>query len=253
MLSIVAASFLFYANSTGKTGVTRKPGVPSPGCTCHGANPTTSVNVAINGPASLAPGQQGSYTLTVSGGPLQAAGTNIAASGGTLATADGSLSLSSGELTHTSPKAPSGGTVTFNFKFTAPASPGTVTLYANGNSVNLAGGNSGDSWNFAADKAINVVTDVNDPSLVSGFALGQNYPNPFNPSTKIYFSLAAAGDISLALYDLAGRKAATIANGYYPAGGHTADFSAAGLASGVYYYKLTAAGFTSVKKMIISK
>lgn len=252
MLAIIAASFFFYASSSGITGVTRKPG-GSPGCTCHNANPSSAVTVTINGPASLNPGQQGNYTLTVSGGPLAAAGTNIAASGGTLATADATLRLQGGELTHTSPKTPSSGTVTFSFKFTAPSTPGSVTLYANGNSVNLAGGNSGDSWNFAADKAINVVTDINDPALVNGFTLGQNFPNPFNPSTTISFSLASAGYVALDVYDLSGSKVATVASGYFTAGAHTANFNAAGLSSGVYYYKLSAAGFSEVKKMIISK
>lgn len=128
VLSIIAVSFFYYASSSGVTGATQKNGA---GCTCHGGS-QAAVTVAISGPSTLTVGQTADYSVTISGGPLARGGTNIAASAGTLAAAASDLRLASGELTHSAPKAPSGGSVTFNFKYTAPATAGDVTLYANG-------------------------------------------------------------------------------------------------------------------------
>lgn len=191
VLFVVVVSFFFYAYSSGITGHTKKSGTT--GCYCHGSSPSTSVNVSIVGPSSLIIGQKAAYSVTVSGGPLVRAGTNIAASAGTLGLITGSgLQTMFGELTHTSPKAPVSGTVTFQFDYTAPATPGNVTLYANGNSVNFNGGSNGDQWNFAADKIVVVnTTSVDDNAIVNKFKLEQNYPNPFNPSTRIQYSVVS--------------------------------------------------------------
>lgn len=191
ILFVVVTSLFFYAFSSGITGQTKKSGTD--GCNCHGSSPSTSVNVSIVGPSSLIIGQKAAYSVTVSGGPLVRAGTNIAASAGTLGLITGSgLQTMFGELTHTSPKAPVSGTVTFQFDYTAPATPGNVTLYANGNSVNFNGGSNGDQWNFAADKIVVVnTTSVDDNAIVNKFKLEQNYPNPFNPSTRIQYSVVS--------------------------------------------------------------
>ncbi|NUN10801.1 MAG: T9SS type A sorting domain-containing protein [Ignavibacteriaceae bacterium] len=163
ILFTVFASFVFHAYSSGITGVTLKNGQ---GCTCHGGM-ASGVTVTINGPASLQVGETGNYTVTVTGGPLVKAGTNIAASSGTL-TAGTGLQLMSGELTHTAPKSPDNNTVTFSFQYTAPATTGNVTLYANGNSVNDNGGSDGDSWNFASNKVISVTNII--PVELSSFS-----------------------------------------------------------------------------------
>lgn len=156
VISAVFISFLLYAYSTGITGKTLKNGT---GCTCHGDNPTTSVNVVIEGPDTLLVNQSATYTVKISGGPLTRGGTNIAASAGTLIAQTG-LQLMNGELTHTSPKEPVANEVTFSFSYQAPNSVSQVTLYANGNSVNFNGGNDGDSWNFAPNKLVHVVNEV---------------------------------------------------------------------------------------------
>jgi hypothetical protein len=83
------------------------------------------------------------------------------------------------------------------------------------------------------------------------FVLEQNYPNPFNPSTTIVFSLPAASVVQLAVYDALGREVATLAQGMLSAGSHSYEFSANGLASGLYFYRLTAAGQSSTKKMLL--
>lgn len=158
LLAVVSISFFFYAYSTGITGMTQLNG---DGCTCHAPEPSPSVTVTIVGPDTLSPGQVASYSVTISGGPLSRAGTNISASAGNFATLLGSgLQKIGDELTHTTPKLPSSGTVTFAFNYTAPMVTGDVTMYANGNSVNFNGGNDGDQWNFAPSKIITVANIV---------------------------------------------------------------------------------------------
>jgi len=89
--------------------------------------------------------------------------------------------------------------------------------------------------------------------LPTEYALEQNYPNPFNAQTTIRFALPAAGAVHLSIYDLTGREAAQLVNGTLNAGTHTVSFDAAGLASGVYFYRLEAAGYTETRKMVLMK
>ncbi len=84
-----------------------------------------------------------------------------------------------------------------------------------------------------------------------GFELSQNYPNPFNPSTTIVFTLRETAQVRLAIYDGLGRELALLASGLYPAGSHRIAFTANGLCSGLYFYKLTAAGQSWTKKMVL--
>lgn len=255
ILFVVVTSLFFYAFSSGITGQTKKS--TTDGCNCHGSSPTSSVNVSIQGPSSLIIGQNANYSVTISGGPLVRAGTNIAASAGTLGLVTGSgLQLTSGELTHTGPKAPVSGTVTFQFEYTAPSTPGNVTLFANGNSVNFNGGNNGDQWNFAVDKIIVVnTTSVDDNVIVNKFKLEQNYPNPFNPETKINYQLANSNHVSIKLHDLLGREIAVLVNEFKSEGKHEINFDATkySLQSGVYYYRLDTEGFSPAKKLIYLK
>lgn len=90
-------------------------------------------------------------------------------------------------------------------------------------------------------------------NLPAFYTLEQNYPNPFNPSTIISFSLPKAGDVQLSVFDAIGRKVATLADGYQTAGQHNIEFNASSLASGVYFYTLTAGDFTATKKMLLVK
>ncbi len=85
------------------------------------------------------------------------------------------------------------------------------------------------------------------------YTLNQNYPNPFNPTTTINFALPQRSEVTLAVYDALGRKVAELASGTLNAGYHNFTFDAAGLASGIYFYKLTAGDFISVKKLMLLK
>ncbi|MGA9115286.1 MAG: T9SS type A sorting domain-containing protein [Bacteroidota bacterium] len=68
----------------------------------------------------------------------------------------------------------------------------------------------------------------------------QNYPNPFNPTTSINFRLMNPALITVGVYDLLGREVATLAQGEeFEEGYQTIEFAAAGLASGVYFYRVT--------------
>lgn len=96
------------------------------------------------------------------------------------------------------------------------------------------------------------------------FKLDQNYPNPFNPSTSIQFALPVASTVTLKVYDVMGQEIATLLNGHLNAGTFNASWNGTSstgvsMASGVYFYRLTAEGtssseaFTSLKKMVLMK
>jgi phage-related tail fiber protein len=250
---VLYASYVF-ASSTGMTGVTRKNGI---GCTCHDPSPSPSVVVAINGPAELSANQTAQYTVTIQGGPAVRAGTNIAVSAGTLNPFSTALHTVDGELTHTSPQIFVNGVATFTFTYTAPLAPGTYTMYANGNSVNFNGDNTGDQWNFAPNKTITVKTVTaidNASSIPHEFTLSQNYPNPFNPSTTIAFQVLRVSHISIRIYDVRGSMVATLIDGERAPGSYNSSFHADGLPSGIYYYCLAADGAViETKKMTLLK
>lgn len=85
------------------------------------------------------------------------------------------------------------------------------------------------------------------------FSLSQNFPNPFNPATMIEYSIAKAENVQLKVYDLLGREIATLVNGIQVPGSYNVTFNASKLSSGVYFYKLTAGSYTSIKRMVLIK
>ncbi len=97
------------------------------------------------------------------------------------------------------------------------------------------------------------VDELANAGLPTVYSLSQNYPNPFNPTTTINFALPKAGDVSLVVYDILGRKVAELVNGNLAAGYHTINFNASNFASGVYFYRLQAGNFVSVKKLMLLK
>lgn len=85
------------------------------------------------------------------------------------------------------------------------------------------------------------------------FALYQNYPNPFNPTTIIKYSLPSESNVNLIIYNSLGQKVTELLNRKQKAGVYNYRFNASNLASGIYFYRITAGKFTSVKKMILLK
>lgn len=98
------------------------------------------------------------------------------------------------------------------------------------------------------------ITGVQSTGLVANkFELSQNYPNPFNPSTQINFSIPKNDLVTLKIFNTLGQEVATLVNGKMKPGSYEVNFNASNLASGVYFYNLTAGSYTSTMKMILLK
>jgi hypothetical protein len=109
-------------------------------------------------------------------------------------------------------------------------------------------------------------TPFADQTAPKVFALEQNYPNPFNPSTTIKYTVGGAGDLGLGtsrtklvVYDLLGRQVQVLVDEQQQPGNYEVTFDGAGLASGVYIYRMTArlpsqaGSFVQMRKMILVK
>jgi len=97
-----------------------------------------------------------------------------------------------------------------------------------------------------------------ESTIPKEFALQQNYPNPFNPSTVINYQIPTNSHVTLKVYDVLGKAVATLVNETKEAGNYSVHFSASGgdatkLASGIYFYRLDAGRFSSIKKMTLLK
>jgi hypothetical protein len=96
-----------------------------------------------------------------------------------------------------------------------------------------------------------VIGPVHDHgSLHAEFQLHQNYPNPFNPATTIHYEIAAAGHVSLKVYDLLGRGIRTLVDERQNEGDHVVTFNPGGLPSGVYFYRLKAGDYVATKRLL---
>jgi len=251
----------------GITGLTKRNG--GIGCVCHGFGvPSSSVQVFIVMPDSVAINQTVYPKLKIVGGPHVKAGLDVAVFRGNLDTTylepgiqkaiyHYSITDSGYEITHTMPKLFVGDTATFTFKYKAPSTAGWDTLYANGNSVN---GNSepdtNDAWNFAANKTVRIYIPIgieNISEIANSFSLAQNYPNPFNPSTNIIISIEKESHVNLTVYDITGRLVKTLADKNFTRGTYRVTFDGSELPSGVYFYRLQADNFTETKKMLMVK
>jgi len=92
-----------------------------------------------------------------------------------------------------------------------------------------------------------------DQTLPIDFELGQNHPNPFNPATQIRYALPQSDQIRLAIYNVLGQQVAQLFNGHQAAGIHIVRWNAEDMASGIYYYRLEADGFSDTRKMMLLK
>ena len=94
---------------------------------------------------------------------------------------------------------------------------------------------------------------LNAPDVPDDYSLSEAYPNPFNHRSMVSFTLKHAGNVRLTVYDVSGREVAVLAKGFREAGNYKAVFDSAGLATGVYFYRLSAGDFCEVRKMVLVK
>jgi hypothetical protein len=134
---------------------------------------------------------------------------------------------------------------------------GVAALAVSGNEVFVGGGftsaggvsaNSVARWNSGTSRVEQL-----SPTAPKTFLLEQNYPNPFNPSTTIRYQLPVASEVKLEVYDVLGKKIATLVNERQSAGSYQVVWNASGLSSGTYFYRLQAGTFVETKKMIMVK
>jgi hypothetical protein len=103
------------------------------------------------------------------------------------------------------------------------------------------------------------VNDVGTDELPVSYELLQNTPNPFNPATTItYRAPAGAGHVEIAIYDVAGRRVATLHAGHSSPGTHGIvwdglDDGGNRVASGTYFVRMTTPDHTSIRKMTLLK
>ncbi|HEX2869007.1 MAG TPA: T9SS type A sorting domain-containing protein [Ignavibacteriales bacterium] len=97
------------------------------------------------------------------------------------------------------------------------------------------------------------VKEEKGKTVPDNFALEQNYPNPFNPTTTIDYSIKAAGNVKLSVFDALGKRIAIVVDEYKPAGSYSVRFDGRSLPSGVYLYRLESGGYNLSKKFILMK
>ena len=88
--------------------------------------------------------------------------------------------------------------------------------------------------------------------------LGQNYPNPFNPTTTIAFNMVEEGNVSIEVFNVRGQLVKTLVNEHMTVGDHTLVWEGTNdnnqkVSSGIYFYKMKSANYSSTKKMILMK
>ena len=106
---------------------------------------------------------------------------------------------------------------------------------------------------FDENPAVLVSVEPIGNEVPTKIALQANYPNPFNPETTIEYSINAIEHVSLKVYDITGRLVTTLVDGIQPPASYRVNFDAANLASGMYLYRLEAAGTTLTRKMVLLK
>lgn len=253
-LCTIVFSHNSFSDASGRTSRTMK--TSTSGCgSCHGSSATSAVVVTIAGPDTVVTNQSATYTMTISGGPGVSSGCDISAKFGTVNAVSSTIKLSGTEVTQKSPIAMTGGSVSVQFSFTASGVVGSDTLYATGISTNGTG-SSGDQWNWAPKKVITVLTPTDvreEPIVAHSYELNQNYPNPFNPTTNIGFQIPQAAFVSLKIFDVRGNEISTLINHDMHAGTYTETWSAGNVASGVYYYRLTAGSYSEIRKLLLLK
>lgn len=119
-------------------------------------------------------------------------------------------------------------------------------------------------WGFSGSRAtigyatapLEIPTGIYDElssELPKKFVLMQNYPNPFNPATTISYQLPVSSEVELIVFSVTGQKVTTLISERQSAGNHKYVWDASALASGVYFYRITAGEFVQAQKLLLLK
>ena len=107
-----------------------------------------------------------------------------------------------------------------------------------------------------------ILTNINETEteIPEEYSLSQNYPNPFNPTTTIEYTIPGFESgiknsefVSLIIYDILGRKVATLVNSKQKPGKYILEWNASKYSSGIYFYKLSAGEYIQTRKMTLIK
>jgi hypothetical protein len=170
-------------------------------------------------------------SVALSGSTLYTGG-NFGTVGGQVRPGVASLDLTTGAATDWNPN-------TWVGAFALAVDPSTV----------YAGGGSDQGFLFVISQSTVSVPKGRTPPRLE---LAQNRPNPAGSSTVIEFSLPQAAPVTLAVFDLQGRRVASLLEGEMrPAGANRIPFRAVGLASGMYLYRIEALGRVATRKMMV--
>jgi len=116
-------------------------------------------------------------------------------------------------------------------------------------------------WSYITDIGTDVDEGADDEAgtvLPTHFKVHQNFPNPFNPTTVISYSLPVKANVTVSIYNVLGQTVKTFAQGEQSAGTYSVTWDAtdshgAEVASGMYFYKVTAGEFSASRKMVLLK
>ena len=110
-----------------------------------------------------------------------------------------------------------------------------------------------DKINLVYPKNIVSLENLTNSNNISKDYQFKIYPNPFNPTTTIQFNIPERTNVKLTVYDMLGREIQTLINNALSSGFYNLNFNGSNLPSGIYFTRLEAGKFISVKKILLIK
>ncbi len=175
---------------------------------------------------------------------------------GTLTTSDPDVTIDDGTADFgTIPAGSTGDNVASPFRISVGSSPSDEIVEFD---LHLSTGSRYDTYDVVTLVLDLSQTGIDDGETPTIFALRQNSPNPFRDGTAMAFNLPTPSRARLDIYNVAGRKIATVVDGDFPAGHHSVTWDGTGaggrdVSAGIYFYRLEAGANQSTKKMIVLK
>ena len=126
------------------------------------------------------------------------------------------------------------------------ADPGTAPVYYRLKQLDLDG-----TFRYSDGIEVDPASGIAGGEFPTEFSLAQSYPNPFNPTTTIRYGIPAKAHVKLEVFTTLGQRVATLVDENEDAGYHDVKFNAAGLASGAYFYAITAGEYRATKKLAL--